>query len=516
VRRHLFPILLGLCLLATILPLWVTGHLPAVDAPQHLFLIHVLGNLDDPSLPYAQIYEARPGLTYLTFYYSVRGVAALVGVETALKLWLTLVIAGIPLSLLALLRALGRSRWLALLACPLAFTDNFYWGLISFVSSLPLTFLTLAFFVRSLETPVGTRRSRLALFALALSLLGLQLTHAAGMIFPAVALPLLLLTTPSDRPRRIRTLAALVPGVAVFLAWLLSGVNRGRQFGKPGEPWKAAAPLFNKENFVFTGLEERVGKFVELLSNGFWSYADRPAIYVLAAVAVLAVVFALVRPQQLSMSRIARLRPALLCALAAAFYFFLPTDITGYMYQIHPRYAQVAALLAIPVLPFPLGRLTQVWAGLAAALALYSGVNLSVLFHRFDTEAEAFELVAQKLPKHARILHLVVAKGSRHATHAVYLHYPALAAMRVSGVPSFSLATDPSFPVGYREGAQPPAPPWEWRPETFSWKDHAIWYDHFLARGDFPPERLFGPHAGEVELVSSVDTWRLYRRRGPR
>jgi len=62
VRRHLFPILLGLCLLATILPLWVTGHLPAVDAPQHLFLIHVLGNLDDPSLPYAQIYEARPGL----------------------------------------------------------------------------------------------------------------------------------------------------------------------------------------------------------------------------------------------------------------------------------------------------------------------------------------------------------------------------------------------------------------------------------------------------------------------
>jgi len=204
-RRYGFAIIFGSCLVLSLLPLWAARHLPAVDLPQHLFLIHVLGNLAAPSLPYHDVYLARPGLTYLTFYYSVRGMAALVGVEAAMKVWLTLVLAGIPLSLLVLLRALGRSRWLALLACPLIYTDNFYWGLVSFVSSLPLTFLTLAFFVRALEVPlVEKRRSWLALGLCAASLLALQLTHAAGMIFPAIALPALLLTTPSDRPRRVR------------------------------------------------------------------------------------------------------------------------------------------------------------------------------------------------------------------------------------------------------------------------------------------------------------------------
>ena len=75
-RRHLFAIVFGLCLVATVLPLWVARHLPAVDVPQHLFLIHVLSHLDDPSLPYHGIYVARPGLTYVTFYYSVRAMAS--------------------------------------------------------------------------------------------------------------------------------------------------------------------------------------------------------------------------------------------------------------------------------------------------------------------------------------------------------------------------------------------------------------------------------------------------------
>lgn len=512
-RRYIFAIVLALCTAASLLPLWVGAHLPAVDAPQHLFLIHVLGSLDDPSLPYHDHFVARPGLTYLTFYYTVRALAALVGVEVALKLWLTLVLGAIPLSLLVLLRALGRSRWLALLACPLLYTDNFYWGLFSFQSSLPFTFFTLGFFVLALESDLGTRKARLALGGCALSLLLLQLTHAAGMIFPAAALPLLLLTTRSDWPRRKRALLALVPGVAVFFAWLLSGVNRGRQLGKPGEPWKASGPLFDLDNFVFHPLRQKVGKLPELLSNGFWDWADRPALYGLVAVALLAIVLAAVRPQASTRGLVARLRPALLLLLGLGFYFFLPADITGYMYQIHPRYAQVAALLAIPVLPFPSGPLYKVFASAATALALYSGVNLAVLFHRFDLETHSFEQVAREIAPRARIMHLVLDRNSRQATHAVYLHYAALAALRVDGVPSFSLATDPSFPVGYKEGAKPPASPWEWQPQRFTWNDHGSWYDHYLVRGEVSAERLFGPHLKELELAASAEGWRLFRRK---
>ncbi|MBI5549273.1 MAG: hypothetical protein HY901_35760 [Deltaproteobacteria bacterium] len=513
IRRYAFPLVFGLCLLASVLPLWVVQHLPAVDLPQHLFLIHVLGHLDDPSLPYRDIYVARPGLTYLTFYYSVRGMASLVGVETAMKLWLTAVLAGIPLSLWALLGSLGRSRWLALLACPLIYTDNFYWGLVSFLSSIPLTLLVMAAFVRALEVPVEERaRHVLGLVGVGLSLVALQLTHGAGMIFPAAALPLLLLTTPSDRTRRIRAVLALVPGVALFFAWVLSGVNRGRQLGAPGEYWKASGPLFDWNNFVFHPIGGKLAQVPDLLSGGFWGWADRPALYALAGAALLVSALGALWRAPATKGWVARLRPALLFALALGYFLLLPQDIKGYMYAIYPRYAQLAALLLIPLLPFPFGRAYQAFVPVAAAVALYAGVNLAVLFKGFDVEAENFELLLRDVPSGSRIMHLVANWGSEKATHAVYLHYAALAALRVNGVPSFSLAIDPSFPVGYRQGAQPPASPWEWRPLEASW-EQARWYDVYLARGEQPPEALFRDHAKDVELANRAHLWRLYRRK---
>ncbi len=512
-RKHAFPIVFGLCLAATVLPLWVAGHLPSVDLPQHLFLVHVLSHLDDPSLPYKDIYVARPGLTYLTFYYSVKALASAVGVETAMRLWLTLVLGSIPLSLLVLLRALGRSKWLALLACPLVYTDNFYWGLISFLSSLPLTFLLMAFFVRSLEVPVTERRRHAAALGLSgLSLVLLQLTHGAGIIFPALALPVLLLTTPSDWTRRVRACLALVPGVALFLAWLLSGVTRGRKLGAPGEAWTASGPLFDSANWVFHPPQAKAGQLVELLANGFWDYADRYAVYALAAAAALAAVLGLIFRQPVTKGPVARARPALMLLLALACFLFLPQDIKGYMYQVYPRYAQVAALLAVAVLPFPFGPSYKAFVPVAAAVALYSGVNLAILFHRFDVEAGNFELLVKDLPPKAKIMHLVTDWGSRHATHAVYLHYAALAALRVDGVPSFSLATDPSFPVGYREKAQPPASPWEWRPTEASW-EQARWYDVYLSRDNLTPDAVFRGHAQELDLAARADRWRLYRKK---
>ncbi|MGC4114352.1 MAG: hypothetical protein QM765_07005 [Myxococcales bacterium] len=518
-RKHAFAIVFGLCLAVTVLPLWVARHLPSVDLPQHLFLIHVLSHLGDPSLPYHDLYVARPGLTYLTFYYSVRGMASVVGVETAMKLWLTLVLAGIPLSLMVLLRSLGRSKWLALLACPLVYTDNFYWGLVSFLSSLPLTFLVMAFFVRSLEAPVTDRRRHwAALFLSCLSLVLLQLTHGAGIIFPAFALPLLLLTTPSDWTRRIRACLALVPGVALFLAWLFSGVTQGRKLGAPGEAWKASGPLFDGANWVFQpwhtklSLQPFGGQFVELLANGFWDYADRYALYALGAAALLVAALGLVFRQPVSKGAVARARPALLFLLALACFLFLPQDIKGYMYQLHPRYAQVAALLAIAVLPFPFGASYKAFVPVAAAVALYSGINLAVLFHRFDVEADNFEMLLKDVPPKAKVMHLVTDWGSRHATHAVYLHYAALAALRVDGVPSFSLATDPSFPVGYQEGKQVPASPWEWRPTETTW-EQARWYDVYLSRDNLTPDVIFRAHASELEQVARADRWRLFRKK---
>ena len=109
-------------------------------------------------------------------------------------------------------------------------------------------------------------------------------------------------------------------------------------------------------------------------------------------------------------------------------------------------------------------------------------------------------------------MHLVVDPASRVATHAVYLHYAALAAQRADGIPSFSLAQDPSFPVNYRPGRRPSAPKWEWRAARFSWEEHARHYDHFLVRGS-DPAKLFGAHLAELEPVARAGSWILLRRR---
>jgi hypothetical protein len=303
-----------------------------------------------------------------------------------------------------------------------------------------------------------------------------------------------------------------LPGVATFFGWLLVGVAKGRQFGAPGEPWKASAPLFDRQNFIFQPVSEKLARLPDLLAGGFWNYADRPALWALSVAALVVLVLGLVFRQPVARGFVARLRPVLLFLLAALCYVALPQDITGYMYAICPRYAQVAALLLITVLPFPFGRSYQVFVAVAVAAVAFAGINLTVLFREFDVEADNFEMLVKDLPKSARVMHLIVNWGSRLATHPVYLHYAALAAERVDGVPSFSLATDPSFPVGYKPGAQPPASPWEWRPLEVSW-EQMKWYDVYLSRGEVPPEQLFRGHAQEVELAARADLWRLYKKK---
>lgn len=506
VPRHLFRIALVLCVVATSAPLWVGTHLPAVDAPQHLFLARVLRSLiaDGESSPFAAVFEWGPRFTYVTFYGGMTLLSSLFGEETALRLWMSLVLGAVPVAMAVFLRAFGRSPWLALLAGPLVYTDNFYWGLFSFQSTLALTLLGLAWCARTLDAPIEEKRWPILLGTSALLLV---LTHAAAVPLPALGIVVLLVTSRTDRARRLRALVAMVPSVIVLLLWLFAGVNKKRVTG--GEHWSGTGSLLDGANYGFDPIAPRLGKLVELLSNGFWAWADRPPVVAtLVALAVALVVGAIMIRRE---SEEFDWRPVWLFGVALGCYLLLPTDIRGYMYMIHGRYAQLAALFAIGLVPPLRGRVELVAGALATAVAVWAGANLATQFRAFDREAQSLDQVIAALPPHARIMHLVVHKGSRIATHAVYLHAAALAAFRVDGIPSFSLALDPSFPVNYREGRRPPAPEWEWQPERFVWDTQATWYDHYLVRGR-TPEQLFRGHVGEVEEVARAGDWLLLRR----
>ncbi len=508
--RHLFPTCFSLCLAAALAPLWVGRYLPAVDWPQHLFLIHLLDALKDPAFAFGDLFVEEPGWTYLAFYYSVHLLAQLFPLEIAFKIWLSLLLAAIPLSLWFLLRALKRSRWLCLLSFPLLFTYSFYWGLFSFMATIPWTFLSIGFFIHVLADEFRTRRWALCVAGSAASLALLQLTHAAAMVFPALALPAMLLMTPSDRPRRFAAVLSVVPGVALLLVWLISSQSRPPEIGQG--PWQAAGSLFHPGTYLFDPLGHRLSELPARLAGGFWSYADRPALFGWLAAVALVIALSVRRPQRPDLSLAARLRPAVLFLLALACYLFLPMDVKGYMYQIYPRYSQIAALLLIAVLPFPLGPSYKIYAFAATLLGLYSGVNLAIQFHHFDREAREFDDVVAAIPQNSRIMHLVVNPRSKVAAHAVYLHYAALAAQRTNGIPSFSLARHDPFPVHYQKKNAIPAPRWEWRPQQFDWKREGRWYDVYLIRG-MSAEKIFGRNLRHVESIGEVGNWKIYRKR---
>jgi hypothetical protein len=108
--RRAFPLVFAACLLASVAPIWSTRHLSSVDLPQHLFLVRVLASLGDPASRYHETCVAAPKPTSVTFHYGVNWLASAVGLEAAMKLWLSLAVAGVPLAMLVLLRSLGRSR----------------------------------------------------------------------------------------------------------------------------------------------------------------------------------------------------------------------------------------------------------------------------------------------------------------------------------------------------------------------------------------------------------------------
>ena len=239
----------GAALVATALPLWSAHYLPFVDIPQHLHLINVLGHLDDASTLYPEFFKARGEITpYMGYYDVVWLFARVLDVFHANALFLTLVAVATPLAVGALARQLGGSFWIGILACPLFYGDNLYWGFINYCAALPLLFFAMALFLAVLEGPPHPKFAKE--LGLGLLLVAVQLTHVQAFVYAGVALPVLLLLTPSDKVRRIRAIAATAPAVILFSVWSLGRLGEKPDIA-PGQPWKAWGPLLSTQNLSF-------------------------------------------------------------------------------------------------------------------------------------------------------------------------------------------------------------------------------------------------------------------------
>ncbi len=514
-------VLYALGLLFGVLPLFAAPQLPLVDLPQHLHLISVLHRLDDPTTLYPQVFQSRGQLTpYLGYYHLVSLLHWLLPLELANKLFLSLYVVGMPLSLAFLLTALKRPSWPSLLSLPFAYGDSFAWGFINYCSALPLTFLCCGLFVRAIDDPPRRRRWTALLAA---CLVAVLLFHVQAFAFLGLGLPLLLLTSPAPEDAgqrlsaRLRTrawaLAGVIPGVALFLVWV------GGRLGEPaqvevGAPWKAWGPLLSEQNLSYKTFDQNRAELPQVLANMLGNGSDRYGLYAVAAIAAGALALGLLPStrQRFEEGPLARFRLPALAALALALYFTLPFDIRGYMYYLNTRFAHLAAPLVLACVP-PINLAARRWAlWLAVGAAALTGFPLAVGFAAFAEESAGLEQLVEATAPRPKVMGLIYDPSSRVMTHPVYLHSATILARARGGLSNFSFALTPHSPLEYR-GPPPPTFPSEWRPAELDWNQQGSAYDHFLIRGAHPAQ-LFGPLLqGPLEIAAQGGSFWLVRRR---
>ena len=160
-----------------------------------------------------------------------------------MRVVVVLSLASLPIGVWALLRALRKPEWLALLALPLVYNRAFFWGFVNFQLALGLALLALAILVR----PPRGIASELALAMLCALIV---FTHPYGLLILAGILCLWLAARRAPRALapRARTLAARA--------------RRARLGASGGRP--AGAPTFE-----FEPLLERLDDFEESVLGGY-------------------------------------------------------------------------------------------------------------------------------------------------------------------------------------------------------------------------------------------------------
>ena len=219
----------GLAVLVSVLPLWVTGHLPFVDLPQHLYLISVRQRLDDPSTLYPRFFEARGAVTpYEGYYAAVGALTRIARLDLANRIVISGYVVAMPLAMAFLLRSLGRPAWPSLFALPLAYGDSLAWGFLNYCTAIPLALVSCGLVPRIVKDP---RLRALWAVLLAVSLLATFAFHVQALAFAGLALLVLLVTTRVVNERgflggRTLVLVSALPTLALVGLWLAQRITR--------------------------------------------------------------------------------------------------------------------------------------------------------------------------------------------------------------------------------------------------------------------------------------------------
>jgi len=548
---------------AAIYPIWRSRHPPIQDLPQHLAAISVLKNY--PDLGLGQYFELHLLRTqYLAYYLVAQGLSYITGVTLANKILLCIAIIALPLSIVALLRSLGRDPRLAVFAFGLTYNAHLVLGFFNFLAALPLVFFGLAAAVRLREKHTLKRQVVLGILLLVcfymhvvpFAFLGLgavavligddlKRTVQRGYSFipVTIAAGAWLASTPAGRA----TLAAaeateseqrpiyVTVGQALreLPTWLTDVLHRERD-DQLLVSWACLLLLSLAIGFMPHGrrkLAESSPSAQPVLppnETGSATTTTTPASddAAQAAIASSASSATSAIPAGASLGSVSGLRssavepvvrePAyawllgLLSPIAFVAYFVLPSAYE-WIWPISGRFPLLGLLFAPLLLPRMrgvVGGTLLVAAAIVAALSFYEVNRAFVQFER--EEVGDIDAAISAIPKGERVAGLIFGGSSNIVRFAPFLHYVALYQARKGGAVMFTFAEFPQSPFRFRTDNRPPPVPsrWEWTPERVDPDRDLAWYKYVLVRGG--PGRI--QRSPYFENVFQGAGWTVWRR----
>lgn len=484
--RHELPLaLLAACAIASVAPLWAARDLPFTDLPEHAAVMATLRHWWDPSWRIPEHYELAVGRSQYLAYHAIGALLTvpLGDARTANAVLLTCVGLAFPLSLRALLRALGRDERLAIFGCALFWSRALVVGLLPYVASVPLVLWGLALAAEQAARP--TKRRGVGLAALAVLVF---VTHASAMF---VLVPIGLAFT----WQRGRRGAWVLPSMLLFSAWFVVGRFGAERtiaasVARAGPWWSVPA--------------------VPIWAHDVWRGHGDEAAFAVFWIAFLAIALRPARPEG---HRGERIPPhAIPLAWTTLLYVLMPFRV-GAAVMLDVRLSPFFALFAVLLLAPRADRLTRAAFGGAVVATLATACVAAVEIRRCATEEVAgLEGLLAKVPAGARLMSLTFRTASEATFTPPYGHIGALHRVQHGGVAAFSFASLRHWSVGFRPEAAPPGKGrvfWDYEPCLFRNAVDGPYYDVVLVRGDVDPFAMHppGPAWRTVGVVKDFTLW---------
>ncbi|MGV3619272.1 MAG: hypothetical protein ACO1OB_00565 [Archangium sp.] len=477
---------------ACLFPLTQTAFVPLTDLPNHVALASVIGDLfgHDALTVHHFMLQPRPS-PYWLFYLAILLPSYVLAPQLAAKLVVALGLVLIPLGVMRLRFALGRSPWLGLWAFAASWEFSFNMGFVAF--SLATGF-SLFFLARVVEQRSGWRQHAVTV-ALGL-LVSASHAHAAG-VASVLAFALALAELPKWKNGLRVAGYALVP-VLGLLPWVLLG-PRGERAPMP------------PQIAVFPSLDVRLSSMFDLSLGLSAEPLSKNVLAVCFVVLLLGPLLLL----GASRSGGADLRrPIALYAAAWVLFAAMPSELRWPFAQllIYERHATLILLMGL-LLPSAEFSGAQRWLlapGLAASL-LVAGCA-TYLCRTYGEATAPFVQIIDAVKPHSRVAALLFSHRTEASLRDTLSQLPAYIVANKGGYYPHLFQT-PNLPARYIESAHLPSPPWN-RPTALDASAWAFAYDYVLVQGKANDPLHAGVYQGprpfRLDVAADAGMWRLY------